>query len=115
MRCGGEHQFKSTYAVKMKSYFVWYTCAINFVTIFFVTVQLVIDNRSMAMEIDGTINVDTNEMNSFFPQISVANIVKYPRVLSVATLLPHNVDALACWKRWRRQWWWQGNNDIDQS
>ena len=69
MRSGVEHPSKSRFAGKMKSYFVLVTCGINIVTILSVIVQLVIDNRTLALEIDGTIEVNTNEINKLSPKI----------------------------------------------
>ena len=52
MLCRDEGPLKSKFPVKMKSYFVWFTCAINFVTICSVIVQLLIQNGGMAMTLD---------------------------------------------------------------
>ena len=68
MRCSVEHQSKSRFAGKMKSYFVLVTCGINIVTVLSVIVQLVIDHRTLALEIDGTIEVKSNEINKLSPK-----------------------------------------------
>ena len=61
MQCKKQHQLKSKFAVKMKSYFIWFTCAVNFVTLFSVIAQLTIDHRGMALETEETIKDASNK------------------------------------------------------
>ena len=63
MLCRDEGPLKSKFAVKMKSYFVWFTCAINFITICSVIVQLFIQNGGMAMPLDES---SQSEHKNFF-------------------------------------------------
>ena len=67
MQCRNEHQSKSKFATKMKSYFVWFTCAMNFVTLFSIILQLIIEHRGMAMEIGKTIKDAPNEIQNLSP------------------------------------------------
>ena len=53
----------------MKSYFIWFTCAVNFVTIFSVIAQLIIDHRGMAMEIEEITKENSNKESKFSSMI----------------------------------------------
>ena len=65
MPCRNEGPSKSKFPVKMKSYFVWFTCAINFVTICSIIVQLCIDHGGMAMPLDEALKDNTRSENFF--------------------------------------------------
>ena len=76
MRCNNEHQSKMAFAIKLKNYFVWFSCAINFVTIFSVILQLTVEHRGMAMEIVRTVQNNPIEIRNTFNAIeSVGEMV----------------------------------------
>ena len=55
MQCRNKGQFKSQFPIKMKGYFVWFTCAVNFITIVSVIVQLCTEHRGMAMPMEDSL------------------------------------------------------------